>query len=74
MSEFVPAIPWEEARRKQATSGSVVFMTFVVFSESKRIEKLRYMAGWPTCARVVFFNASETRVKNSGRLAAARPS
>jgi len=46
-------------------------MTFVVFSESKRIEKLRYMAGWPTCPRVVF-NASESRVPASEKLGPPR--
>jgi hypothetical protein len=73
VSEFVPAILWEEATE----AGHVWqrrFYDFVVFSESKRIQKLRYMAGWPTCPRVTFFNASECRApasQNSGRLAAA---
>jgi len=60
VSEFVPAILWEEATE----AGHVWqrrFYDFVVFSESKRIQKLRYMAGWPTCPRVAFFNASESR-------------
>jgi hypothetical protein len=50
------------------------FYDFVVISESKRTEKLRYMAGWPTCPRVAFFNVvgiPERITKNSGRLAAA---
>jgi hypothetical protein len=55
VSEFVPAILWEEATE----AGHVWqrrFYDFVVFGESKRTEKLRYMAGWPTCPRVAFFN------------------
>jgi len=60
VSEFVPAILWEEATE----AGHVWqrrFYDFVVLSESKRIQKLRYMAGWPTCPRVALFNASESR-------------
>jgi hypothetical protein len=51
------------------------FYDFVLFSESKRIEKLRTMAGWPTCPRVAFLtrrNPERLHHKNSGRLAAAR--
>ena len=73
MSEFVPAILVE------GSDGSCRvwqrrFYDFVLFSESKRIEKLRYMAGWPTCPRVAFLtrrNPERLHHKNSGRLAAA---
>jgi len=53
VSEFVPAILWEEAT-EAGHVGQRRFYDFVVFSESKRIQKLRYMAGWPTCPRVAF--------------------
>jgi hypothetical protein len=46
-------ILWEEAT-KQATSGSVVFMTFVVFNESKRIAKLLDGGLARPCARRFF--------------------
>ena len=50
------------------------FVRLRTLSESKRIEKLRYMAGWPTCPRVAFLtrrNPERLHHKNSGRLAAA---
>jgi hypothetical protein len=70
VSEFVPAILWEEATE----AGHVWqrFYNFAVFSESKRTEKLHCMAGWPTCPRVAFFNASESRAPAPQKLGPPR--
>ncbi len=72
MSEFVPAVLGEEATE----AGHVWqrrFYDFVVFRESKRIEKLRYMAGWPTCPRVAFFNGIQSACTTKTRAASGRP-
>jgi hypothetical protein len=65
VSEFVPAILWEEA-----TEAGLVwqrrFYDFVVFSESKRIQKLRYMrAGPPVRASLFSTRRNPERLRQS---------